>query len=358
MWNQPLMSGAGPPEQDRPDELEYLCVETFLRSIVGARALAAAFELGVIDHLIESQPSDPEALAKLCGADAAGLRLLLGLLTANRVVEQSGAGLRLSREFIKALRYRDLLETKLAFADLAVPDLMNLFSALIRDPARFARESRVLRLFRYDRCLDPTPESYELAKRWMAVTTCLTRYEARACMRHHDFGRYRRMLDIGGNSGEFALQVCRRHPQMRAVVFDLPVVCDLGQEHVRAEPEAGRISFVRGDALADELPEGCDLITFKSMLHDWPEPQARQLMARASQALAPGGTLLIFERTGAEPDESAMAYSAIPFVLFSRWFRSPAWYAEALTELGCQDVAVRNIALESAFCLVTARKVL
>ena len=350
------MSDAGPRERDRADELEYLCVEPFLKGVVEARALAAAFELGVIDHLIESQPSGAERLMKLCGADAGGLRLLLGLLTANGVVERCDGGIRLSQPFMKALSYRDLLETKLAFADFALPDLTGLFTALIRDPDRFARDARILRLFRYDRCFEATPESYELAKRWMGITTCLTRYEARACMMHHDFGRYRRMLDIGGNSGEFALQICKKHPNMRAVVFDLPVVCDLGREHVRAEPEAGRISFVRGNALADDLPDGCDLIAFKSMLHDWPEERARQLMVRAGRVLAPGGTLLIFERTAVEPGGSATAYSAIPTLLFSRWFRSPALYADTLADLGFRDITVRNVELETAFCLVTARK--
>lgn len=56
----------------------------------------------------------------------------------------------------------------------------------------------------------------------MTITTRLTRHEALVCMKYHDFGQYRRMLDVGGNSGEFALQVCRRHPDLRATVLDLP----------------------------------------------------------------------------------------------------------------------------------------
>ena len=80
----------------------------------------------------------------------------------------------------------------------------------------------------------------------MRITTLLTRYEAAVCMDHHDFSQYRRMLDVGGNSGEFVLRICRRYPDISAAVFDLPLVCELGQEHVRGTAEADRISFVKG----------------------------------------------------------------------------------------------------------------
>ena len=72
----------------------------------------------------------------------------------------------------------------------------------------------------------------------MRFTTALTRYESGACIANHDFSPYERMLDVGGNSGEFALRVCQRHSRLRATVYDLPLVCDIGERHVRAEPEA------------------------------------------------------------------------------------------------------------------------
>src|ERR1051326_4168968 len=133
------------------------------------------------------------------------------------------------------------------------------------------------------RCFDRSSESYEMTRRWMRFTTALTRYEARVCVKRYDFGRHRRMLDVGGNSGEFLLQVCRAHSELSATVFDLPLVCDIGQEHVSSHPESSRINFRRGNALVDALPGGIDLVSFKSMLHDWPENEARRLMQRANE---------------------------------------------------------------------------
>ncbi|MCU0597419.1 MAG: methyltransferase, partial [Desulfobacterota bacterium] len=216
--------------------------------------------------------------------------------------------------------------------------------------------SNFTRLFDYGRCFEPSKDNYERTKQWMRITSTLTKFEAQGCLAHHDFGCYGRMLDIGGNSGEFVLRICRKHPAIQATVFDLPLVCDIGMEHVRSESEANRIAFVKGNALSDELPTGFDLVTFKSMLHDWPEKEAREFIAKASQALKPGGTLLIFERGPIEVDEGALPYSAIPMLLFFRSFRGPSLYREQLGALGFQNITVQRIDLEMPFYLVTGVK--
>jgi len=134
------------------------------------------------------------------------------------------------------------------------------------------------------------------------------------------------------------------------------LVCDIGMEHIKAEPEADRISFIKGNALTDVLPTGFDLITFKSMLHDWPEKEAGQFITRAAQSLAPGGTLLIFERGPIEETEMEWSYAAIPILLFFHSFRSPAIYQEHLRQLGLRDIAVKRLQLGTPFFIATARK--
>jgi SAM-dependent methyltransferase len=284
------------------------------------------------------------------------MRLLAGLLLENRVVEDRNGKLELSEELTHALQFRDMLEMKLAIANFAAHDFLNYFSALVSRPDELMGKARFCRLFSYDRCFNATRENYESTKRWMRITTTLTKYEAQACIKYHDFSQYRSILDIGGNSGEFVLRICKAHPGIQATVFDLPLVCDIGLEHIRSEPEADRISFIKGNALSDALPTGFDLITFKSMLHDWPEKEAKQFIARAAQSLAPGGALLIFERGPIEDGEAELSYAAIPFLLFFHSFRSPALYKEQFRESGLQDITVKKICLETPFFIVAAKK--
>jgi hypothetical protein len=334
----------------------FLAVDDFVRDLVSARALSTAFETGLIDALM----AQPRAAAQLSAAlkfDPRGLRLLLDLLTANNVVEQrpDGAdGVALTAAFRDALAYRDLLEAKLDFVNLVAPDLFERFTALLNDPAGFQRDSSIFNLFGYQHSVEQTPENYRRTQAWVRFTTALTRYEAQACLRYHDFSRARRMFDVGGNSGEFVLQICRAHPELHATVFDLPVVCDVGADHVRGQPEASRISFVRGNALKGPLPAGFDVVSFKSMLHDWPEMEAKRFLTRASQALDPGGTLLIFERAPLEGFTTPLPYSLIPMLLFFRSFRAAAFYQEHLEAIGFRDVKVQTVPLEMPFFLVTA----
>jgi SAM-dependent methyltransferase len=343
-------------ERGAPEDLDFLCVDDFLANMVAAQALRAALALGLIDRLIDAQPASLDRLQRDWPGDRQGLFCLLELLAANQVVEQLPDHIRLTDSFTLALRYRDLLEAELDFAQLVAPDLIELFPLLIVEPGRFAQQARIFNLFRYDRCFEPTAENLAATERWVRFTTCLTRYEARACMRLHDFSRFQAMLDLGGNSGEFVLQLCKRHPGLVGTVFDLPLVCRIGREHVKREPEAPRIRFIEGNALLDPLPGDFDLVTFKSMLHDWPQSETVQLLARATRSLKPGGTLMIFERGPLEPGRAPIPHGMIPMLLFFRSFRDPSFYAEQIAGLGFEQIEIQFIRLETPFFLVTGRR--
>lgn len=340
----------------RGAEFDYLCVDSFMKDMYAARALATAFETGMIDHLVRERRCLPEVLGHNFVLPQQGMDLLLGLLASNNVVKTSGTEIELSEEFLHALDFRDILQMKLSAALYGAHDLLDHFTEMIRRPRESIGSLEFCRLFAYNRGLVDTPDNRKWTKRWMHITSTLTRYESAVCMKYHDFSRYSRMLDIGGNSGEFLLQVCRRHPGLTGTVFDLPVVCRVGREHVSDRPEATRIDFTEGDALNDALPSGVDLVSFKSMLHDWPDEHACRLLANASKALLPGGTLLIFERAALEPSETGLAFSSIPLLLFFGAYRTPGFYEAELAKLGFDSIEAMRIQLDMPFHLITAKK--
>ena len=335
--------------------LEYLAVDGYLRTLVDARALKTAFEVRLIDLLEEHGGLTEAATLKALKMDEQGLRFLLALLEANGVAERSRGQIRLQDGFRTALKFRDLLETKLDFAGFLINDFAASFTALLMDPAGFMGQSRLFQLFDYRRCFEPTLENYERTRAWMPLTSTLTRYEAAACLELHDFDAHRRMLDVGGNSGEFVLQACRRQATLRGTVLDLPLVCEIGLEHVLGEPEHSRVTFLKADVRTDPLPSGYDLISFKSMLHDWPEQQALAFLTQAVRAAEPGGTVLIFERGPVEPKGVTPPFSMLPILLFFRSYRQSSVYARHLESLGCIDVRRQNVQLDTPFHIVTAR---
>lgn len=335
---------------------EYLIVDQFMQGLMESRALATAFDMGIIDYLIQSCELEKREIKKKSGGKGPAFDLLIDLLKINGIIEKSQSGLKLTGKFLAALPFRDIMLARLRFANLVTPDFTSLFTTLVSEPENFYRVSRAVDLFGYNLCYDYNQDNYERAEYWVKITTVFTKYEAPVCLSFHDFSGYSRIMDIGGNSGEFVLAACRRNPDISATVFDLPLVCDIGRKHVEQEPESSRITFEKGNAFKDPLPDGFDLVMFKSMLHDWPDEAALDLITRAADSLVPGGRLLIFERGPIELKNAVPPYSILPFILFSQSFRPPTLYEAHLGKSGFKDISVKKIDLETPFFLITATK--
>lgn len=103
-----------------------------------------------------------------------------------------------------------------------------------------------------------------------------------------------RLLDVGGGSGAYAIELCRRFPDLRVTVYDLPEVCAIAAGNAA---DIGRVSTVPGDFLKEDppLPGGHDAVLLSMILHDWDEPTCRRLLRACRDALAPGGRLFICE---------------------------------------------------------------
>lgn len=338
---------------------QFLSVNAFLDTEMDARAIRSAIELGILDKLCVDQAISLPSLAAERRISPAGLGLLVDLLEANNVIARTGELIALTPAFREALQFRDLLESRIAFSDLVWPDIHTLFTALLTDLPQFMARSKVFDLFRYDRCLDVTSENLAAASIWTRLTTCLTKYEAAAALDQVDLASARNFIDLGGNTGEFALQACRRNAQLEATVVDLPVVCALGRNHIAAAAdaaEAARIRFFPCDMRRDALPAAADLVSFKSVLHDWPDADAENLLTRARALVRPGGRIVIFERAPIELRGRRVPYSMAPDLVFLHFLRPPDLYLKKLAALGFAAIEHRRIELDIGFHLIVAHR--
>jgi SAM-dependent methyltransferase len=110
-----------------------------------------------------------------------------------------------------------------------------------------------------------------------------------------DLSGRRRLLDLGGGPGTYAIQFCLENPGLSAVIFDLPGTRPFAEKTVERFGLSGRVGFAAGDFNEDPLPSGFDVAWLSQILHgEGPEDCAR-LVAKAAKALLPGGILLIHE---------------------------------------------------------------
>lgn len=104
-----------------------------------------------------------------------------------------------------------------------------------------------------------------------------------------------RLLDLGGGPGTYAIHFCLAHPELSAVVYDLPTTRSFAEGTIARFNLSDRIGFTAGDYHIDPLPSGFDAAWLSHVLHaDGPQACA-DLLSKAVAALNPGGCLMVQE---------------------------------------------------------------
>jgi len=173
----------------------------------------------------------------------------------------------------------------------------------------------------------------------------------------------RRLLDIGGGSGIYSIAFLRHNPHLHSVLFDLPGVIPLAEEHIRAEGLEDRVELVPGDFYEDELPTGCDMALLSAIIHQNGPQENAQLYGKIKEALEPGGILLIrdhiMDETRTKP--AAGALFAVNMVVNTAHGDTYTFSEvhKGLEEAGFEDIRPLRTgrdSFEKMDCLVEAKK--
>lgn len=104
-----------------------------------------------------------------------------------------------------------------------------------------------------------------------------------------------RILDVGGGSAAFSMAFVRARKGISAVVFDLPNVVPLTKAYIGAEHLDRLIDTRVGDYTVDPLGSGYDLVFLSAIIHSNSPEINRILFRKASDALTPGGQLVVLD---------------------------------------------------------------
>jgi hypothetical protein len=132
--------------------------------------------------------------------------------------------------------------------------------------------------------------------------TSLAGMSGHLALQAYDFGRFQRIVDVGGAHGALIAAILARHPHVRGVLFDQPHVVAGAAEVLSAAGVAERCEVV-GGSFFEEVPSGADAYILKSVLHDWYEPEATRILSTCVRAMHDGATLLILEPVVGPPNE-------------------------------------------------------
>ncbi len=296
--------------------------------------------LGVFDALHE-EPAEPAELAERLSLDPLGAETLLTTLLTLGYLEQEGD--RFANSAVSdRLLVRSSPESIATFVG-AQGDLhwqvLALLPEAVRDGTAYAMHE----------------ERRDDAARWEAYIRGLfeisrPEHEANAALVPVEDAR--RLVDVAGGHGGFAMAMCRRHPRLEATVLDLPPSASVGREIVAEQGFAERVSFREGDVFELGLGEGrargaglgpdrsdpghargaglgpdrsdpiLDAVSVFNLIHHLSEERDRELCRMARAALRPGGCLVIGDSARPEPGERVSEHGAISSLLFYAWSHS------------------------------------
>lgn len=109
------------------------------------------------------------------------------------------------------------------------------------------------------------------------------------------------IVDVGGGRGTFLAHILRSNPGLNGILYDLPQGCAEAGPFLEAQGVADRCKIIHG-SFFDSVPSGGDVYFLSRILHDWPDPKAKQILDNCRKAISSDGSLLIREAVIPEGD--------------------------------------------------------
>jgi demethylspheroidene O-methyltransferase len=256
---------------------------------VYAQVLAACIQLKLFDALSE-RPRTPDRLAAECAMPVEAMRRLLAAAVAlGLLAERSGGRYGLGM-LGAALRGNPGIAAMVEHHAMLYDDL--------RDPVALLRGGGATKLADYWPYAKTGDAGAVDAASVAGYTTLMSASQgviAEDILAAYNFGRHKRLLDIGGGDGAFLIAAAPHAPELRLTLFDLPPVAERAAKRFAARGIGERAAALGGNFLQDPLPSGADLITLIRILLDHDDDAALEILRAARRAIAPDGVLLVAE---------------------------------------------------------------
>ncbi|PYQ54166.1 MAG: polyketide synthase [Acidobacteria bacterium] len=175
----------------------------------------------------------------------------------------------------------------------------------------------------------------------------------------YDFKKHRRVIDVGGGTGNFLIVLLGQHPHLEATLMELPAAAAVARQTIAASPAAARIRVAEGDFFRDPLPEGHDAVILANVVHLFGRTRVLDLLRRLRERVPSGARLLMadFWTNAAHTQPAFAALMAGEFLINTGegdvysdddargWFAETGWrFVERTPLAGPQSLVVAEAA--------------
>jgi ubiquinone/menaquinone biosynthesis C-methylase UbiE len=107
----------------------------------------------------------------------------------------------------------------------------------------------------------------------------------------------KKLLDIGGNTGKWAVHCMSSDPEILITIFDLPGQANMAKQTIKAHGFDTRTTFIERNILTDkfDVKEKFDAIWMSQFLDCFSDEQIKYILTSCRGALAPDGCIYILE---------------------------------------------------------------
>jgi predicted O-methyltransferase YrrM len=245
--------------------------------------LITACQLEVFTHLAAGALS-ADALAQRCQVPVRGLQRLLNACVVLDLLEKEG----------ETYQNTPIAET---FLVKGRPGYMGDFSGFVAE--QYEAWGQLSQAIRQDRPVNPhSAEALHTLpparlQAYVEALYALGKANAAAIADMVDLAPARRMLDVAGGSGIYAIVFAQRQPQLQATVFELPPVVPFTQAIIARHGMEAQVSARAGDYLHDDFGGPYDVILLSNTLQTEGPKTCQMLLRKAFEALTPEGYLLV-----------------------------------------------------------------
>lgn len=270
-------------------------------------------------------PATPAELAERCDIPERSARAMADLLADAGLLVREGPG------------FRTAPDAEAFLSGRGPADLRPM--ARYWDTVSYPAWTKAIEAFRTRQGVRPVLDQAQ-TEAYESTVALVTAETAADLARTYDFGRHRRLLDVGGGYGTFVRPLLTAYGDLTATLIDLPEVA-----RAVTEQAIPRLTAIGADVFETPLPPDHDVILVANLVHLLPPDRIAELFRRLRSAAAADTTLLLVDwwRADLAPHPSAR-FGAGEFLIISGgdlyqvdevagWLAETGWRFTGLTSL-------------------------
>lgn len=324
-------------------------IENILMESISSQAIIDAVRMKLFD-LMDQAPKSAETLARELGVKVAPLEAMLDMMVVRDLVVADG------KTYANSAMSSEYLVSSSPLYQGTAMEIQEGWNALVRSgiPALLKGES----LEREKTDGDWSKPEIMNATLQHALTGQIQK-AVEYLQSIPEFEGFRTMADIGGNHGQYSMELLDLNPQMTSTILDLPDVIEAAGQRCAAEGYGDRINCTAFDLRKDELPKETYDIVFTSHILYACTSELEDVFTRIHGSLKPGGCFVSHHFT---PEGGASEYYSTSVELLTRLMGYETHHLplkvleEPLTKAGFERFSHTFTGMEGQTLLLVARK--